>query len=201
MFLILAPGVSRICSFCSRRSRLSRFLRLSRPGWRGRSRGRGVRRCLARLRRTTRNTEHPDEKKGDKEMTHRRQLVPAPFVSQGALPRKRQGGVASVAQARMGTKGPHAPDQIFSSVAAPPVVKSAQKFRLPRRRRSVMQPLLGSRLSLWRFCMEDRASVSQSATTTRRHEGRGAWVLTCYGICGLALFGILAYFISEFLSH
>jgi len=53
--------------------------------------------------------------------------------------------------------------------------------------------------------MEDRApvvsSVSQQATATRHYEGRGAWVLTAYGISGLALFGILAYFISEFLSH
>jgi hypothetical protein len=53
--------------------------------------------------------------------------------------------------------------------------------------------------------MEDRApavssSAEQSAITTK-HEGRGAWVLTCYGICGLVLFGILAYFFSEFISH
>ncbi|MGA8763110.1 MAG: hypothetical protein WB562_09620 [Candidatus Sulfotelmatobacter sp.] len=57
--------------------------------------------------------------------------------------------------------------------------------------------------------MEDRAPVasSQSQTTdsqgthTHRREGRGAWVLTAYGISGLALFGILAYFISDFLAH
>lgn len=55
--------------------------------------------------------------------------------------------------------------------------------------------------------MEDRAPVSvspsqeQSSTTTRQHEGRGAWVLTCYGICGLALFGVLAYFFSDFIAH
>jgi hypothetical protein len=56
--------------------------------------------------------------------------------------------------------------------------------------------------------MEDRAPVvpsnEQSSTTTtamRKHEGRGAWVLTCYGICGLALFGVLAYFFSDFISH
>jgi len=58
--------------------------------------------------------------------------------------------------------------------------------------------------------MEDRAPVvsstntDQSSTTTsaiRKHEGRGAWVLTCYGICGLALFGVLAYFFSDFISH
>jgi hypothetical protein len=54
--------------------------------------------------------------------------------------------------------------------------------------------------------MEDRAPVvssteQSSASTTRHHEGRGAWVLTAYGICGLALFGVLAYFFSDFISH
>ncbi|HME37010.1 MAG TPA: hypothetical protein VKF84_17390 [Candidatus Sulfotelmatobacter sp.] len=59
--------------------------------------------------------------------------------------------------------------------------------------------------------MEDRAPVvssanteqSSSTTTTsiRQHEGRGAWVLTAYGISGLALFGVLAYFFSDFISH
>jgi hypothetical protein len=57
--------------------------------------------------------------------------------------------------------------------------------------------------------MEDRAPVvsptEQSSTTTsamtRQKEGRGAWVLTCYGICGLALFGVLAYFFSDFIAH
>ena len=52
--------------------------------------------------------------------------------------------------------------------------------------------------------MEDRApvvpSVSQQ-TATKRLEGRGAWVLTGYCVSGLVLFGVLAYFISEFLSH
>jgi hypothetical protein len=54
--------------------------------------------------------------------------------------------------------------------------------------------------------MEDRAPVvspteQSSATTKHHHEGRGAWVLTCYGICGLALFGVLAYFFSDFIAH
>lgn len=56
--------------------------------------------------------------------------------------------------------------------------------------------------------MEDRAPVvssvvsqESSSTTTKHHEGRGAWVLTAYGISGLALFGILAYFFSDFISH
>jgi hypothetical protein len=59
--------------------------------------------------------------------------------------------------------------------------------------------------------MEDRApDVSSSATqpslssqqgTSRHFEGRGAWVLTAYGISGLALFGLLAYFFSDFIAH
>ena len=58
--------------------------------------------------------------------------------------------------------------------------------------------------------MEDRAPVvssgnsEQSSTTTsalKHHEGRGAWVLTAYGICGLTLFGVLAYFFSDFIAH
>ena len=58
--------------------------------------------------------------------------------------------------------------------------------------------------------MEDRAPVvssvdsEQSSTTTsaiRQREGRGAWVLTAYGVSGLALFGVLAYFFSDFISH
>ena len=55
--------------------------------------------------------------------------------------------------------------------------------------------------------MEDRAPVvspaEQSATANVKHhfEGRGAWVLTAYGISGLALFGVLAYFFSDFIAH
>ncbi|HTS09479.1 MAG TPA: hypothetical protein VMP68_28200 [Candidatus Eisenbacteria bacterium] len=56
--------------------------------------------------------------------------------------------------------------------------------------------------------MEDRAPVvsptEQSSTTTtsiKQREGRGAWVLTAYGISGLALFGVLAYFFSDFIAH
>jgi hypothetical protein len=53
--------------------------------------------------------------------------------------------------------------------------------------------------------MEDRAQVvsptEQSSANHHHHEGRGAWVLTCYGICGLALFGVLAYFFSNFIAH
>ncbi len=53
--------------------------------------------------------------------------------------------------------------------------------------------------------MEDRApvvpSTEQSTPTATKHEGRGAWVLTAYGISGLALFGVFAYFFSDFVAH
>ena len=57
--------------------------------------------------------------------------------------------------------------------------------------------------------MEDRSadvssSVSQQSITQsvpRKREGRGAWVLTAYGISGLALFALLAYFFSDFIAH
>jgi hypothetical protein len=56
--------------------------------------------------------------------------------------------------------------------------------------------------------MEDRAPVvsplasSEAQPPTGRHfAGRGAWVLTAYGISGLALFGVLAYFFSDFIAH
>jgi hypothetical protein len=59
--------------------------------------------------------------------------------------------------------------------------------------------------------MEDRApvvspsvsqqSLSQPSARSKHHEGRGAWVLTAYGVSGLALFGVLAYFFSDFIAH
>jgi hypothetical protein len=53
--------------------------------------------------------------------------------------------------------------------------------------------------------MEDRAPVvsptEQSTAHKHHYEGRGAWVLTAYGISGLALFGVLAYFFSQFVAH
>ena len=45
------------------------------------------------------------------------------------------------------------------------------------------------------------SAVSPSPATSRTHEARNFWVLTAYGISGLALFGILAYYFSDFVSH
>jgi hypothetical protein len=55
--------------------------------------------------------------------------------------------------------------------------------------------------------MDSRAPESMSSTTTQAvtksyaRAGRNFWVLTAYGISGLALFGILAYYFSDFVSH
>jgi hypothetical protein len=54
--------------------------------------------------------------------------------------------------------------------------------------------------------MEPRAPESvavppSSAAKSHPHEGRNFWVLTAYGISGLALFGVLAYYFSDFVSH
>jgi hypothetical protein len=45
-----------------------------------------------------------------------------------------------------------------------------------------------------------QSSLTQSSAT-KHLAGRGAWVLTAYGISGLALFGLLAYFFSDFIAH
>jgi hypothetical protein len=76
----------------------------------------------------------------------------------------------------------------------------------PCREAGVTHNVLAPRSFLGVFCMEDRApviaSTEQSSSSASKHyEGRGAWVLTAYGISGLALFGVLAYFFSDFISH
>ena len=51
--------------------------------------------------------------------------------------------------------------------------------------------------------MEDQA-LNTSATATAptfKREGRGAWVLTAYGISGLALFGVLLYYFSTYVTR
>jgi hypothetical protein len=54
--------------------------------------------------------------------------------------------------------------------------------------------------------MEPRALSNSSATTTQKsstvqREGRNVWILTAYGISGLALIGVLAYYFSDFVTH
>jgi hypothetical protein len=44
-------------------------------------------------------------------------------------------------------------------------------------------------------------SKSSNMNATASKTPRGAWVLTAYGISGLALFGVLAYFFSSYVAH
>jgi hypothetical protein len=43
------------------------------------------------------------------------------------------------------------------------------------------------------------ATHSQSSGIHR--EGRNMWILTFYGMSGLALFGVLAYYFSSYIAH
>ena len=45
------------------------------------------------------------------------------------------------------------------------------------------------------------AVSNTNSAKSHPHEGRNFWVLTAYGISGLALFGVLAYFFSDFIAH
>jgi hypothetical protein len=55
--------------------------------------------------------------------------------------------------------------------------------------------------------MEDRASAPSATKTINSdacdtHRGtRNVWVLTAYGISGLALFGVLVYYFSTYVTH
>lgn len=55
--------------------------------------------------------------------------------------------------------------------------------------------------------MESRApesmssAVSPSTVMSQKLASRTFWVLTAYGISGLALFGVIAYYFSDFVSH
>jgi len=56
--------------------------------------------------------------------------------------------------------------------------------------------------------MEQRAAGSSGSdapgvgsSQTSHYEGRGVWVLTAYGISGLALFGVLIYYFSVYVTQ
>jgi hypothetical protein len=55
--------------------------------------------------------------------------------------------------------------------------------------------------------MEHRALGNTSSSAVQpqaceaQHARRGAWVLTCYGISGLALLLVLAYYFSAYITH
>ena len=53
--------------------------------------------------------------------------------------------------------------------------------------------------------MENRvlgsSATTSSQTTARPHEGRNVWVLTAYAVSGLALFGVLIYYVSAYIAQ
>lgn len=53
--------------------------------------------------------------------------------------------------------------------------------------------------------MENRvlgnSAAASSQPSATRHAGRQAWVLTAYAVSGLALFGVLIYYVSTYLTQ
>jgi len=53
--------------------------------------------------------------------------------------------------------------------------------------------------------MEQESSGNETVTTNNSRSAaatpRSVWVLTAYGIAGLALFGVLAYYFSAYISR
>jgi hypothetical protein len=53
--------------------------------------------------------------------------------------------------------------------------------------------------------MENRALGSSTTTassqTATHHAGRHMWVLTAYAVSGLALFGVLIYYVSSYIAQ
>ena len=50
--------------------------------------------------------------------------------------------------------------------------------------------------------VENSSTRAASPRSTKvRHEDRNVWVLTAYGVSALALFGILAYYFSDFITR
>jgi hypothetical protein len=47
----------------------------------------------------------------------------------------------------------------------------------------------------------EQITVGNKYRSSNRYEGRSTWVLAAYTISGLALFGVLAYFFSNFIAH
>ena len=52
--------------------------------------------------------------------------------------------------------------------------------------------------------MENRAlgnSAANSQPASTHHEGHNVWVLTAYAVSGLALFGVLIYYVSAYITQ
>ena len=53
--------------------------------------------------------------------------------------------------------------------------------------------------------MENRAlgssTTASSSSTSTHYAGRHIWVLTAYAVSGLALFGVLVYYVSAYVTQ
>lgn len=52
--------------------------------------------------------------------------------------------------------------------------------------------------------MQNRAlgnSATTSSPASTHHEGRHVWILTAYAVSGLALFGVLLYYVSAYIAQ
>jgi hypothetical protein len=49
--------------------------------------------------------------------------------------------------------------------------------------------------------MENRVLGNSATSSQTRHEGRHVWVLTAYAVSGLALFGVLIYYVSAYIAQ
>jgi hypothetical protein len=45
------------------------------------------------------------------------------------------------------------------------------------------------------------STTASSPAAARPHEGRNVWVLTAYAVSGLALFGVLIYYVSAYITQ
>jgi len=46
-----------------------------------------------------------------------------------------------------------------------------------------------------------KTSIMNSQTSAPRRENRNVWVLTAYGVSGLALLGVLMYYFSSYVTQ
>jgi len=49
--------------------------------------------------------------------------------------------------------------------------------------------------------MDPKATGDKSVNTgVVQHEDRNTWIFTCYAICGIVVFGVMAYFVSMYFA-
>ena len=51
-------------------------------------------------------------------------------------------------------------------------------------------------------CMDAPATGTKSGNPQPvQHEGRNTWIFTCYAICGIACFGVIAYYAALYFTR